>query len=188
MSEFEFVLILVSVVAGFAISEILSGWGLVIRERVSIYEIGVHIIASLWLLLMIIRCVWVLWLFREADWSFIEFCLALAPVLVLALAAYVTNPARDQSFTPATHYLKHARPFCYLGAVFLILWNFGTLRTLILANGFTSPGSVSAIIIAIGLVGLAHVRKPVIHGVAFTALVAGVFYISSIAVTSLTTT
>ena len=188
MSAFEFILILVSVVAGFAISEILSGWGLVIRERVSIYEIGVHIIASLWLLLMIIRCVWVLWLFRETDWSFIDFGLAFAPILVLALAAFVTNPARDQSFEPATHYLKQARPFCYLGAIFLLLWNFGTLRTLILENGPTSTASMTAIIIAIGLVGLAHVRKPVIHGVAFTVLIAGVIYVSSIAATSLTTT
>ena len=86
MSAFEFILILVSVVAGFAVSEILSGWGRVIRERTPISKIGVHLIASSWLLLMIVRYVWLLWDYREIDWRFVDFVLAFAPILVLALA------------------------------------------------------------------------------------------------------
>jgi hypothetical protein len=188
MTAFEFILILVSVVAGFAMCEILSGWGRVIRERVPIFEIGVHIIASAWLLLMIIRYVWVLWLFRSIDWHFIDFVLAFAPILILALAAYVTNPARIQQFDPATHYMAQARPFCYLAALFLLTWNFGTLRTMILQDGIASAPAISSITIAIGLTGLAHVRKHYVHGFAFGALLVGVIYISAIAVTNLAVT
>ena len=185
MSAFEFILILVSVVAGFAVSEILSGWGRAIRQRAPIAEIAVHLIASFWLLLMIVRYVWVLWIFREIDWRFIDFVLAFAPILILALAAYVTNPARVEHFDPSTHYMSQARPACYLAALFLLVWNFGTLRSAEGAEGGADVGSVIATAIAMAFVGIAHVRKPVIHGIMFGVASTITIVISTMAVTSL---
>ena len=183
MSAFEFILILVSVVAGFAVSEILSGWGRVIREHTPISKIGVHLIASSWLLLMIVRYVWLLWDYREIDWRFVDFVLAFAPILVLALAAYVTNPARIQRFDPVTHYLNQARPFCYLVALFLLLFVFGAPRISV-EPGFTLA-FLGPLAVAAMLMGLAHVRRPVVHGVAFGFMLLMVTYASTVVVTNL---
>ena len=50
LSAFEFILILISIVAGFAVSEILAGWGRLIRERVSLRATGLYLAASFLLL------------------------------------------------------------------------------------------------------------------------------------------
>lgn len=184
MSAFEFVLILVSVVAGFAVSEILSGWGRLIRERVPIAEVGVHLLASFFLLLMTTRCVWILWIFRETEWRYLDFVLAFAPILVLALAAFVTNPVRAVRFEPAAHYMNHARPFCYLVALFFLAWNFGTLRTFLLEEGFVIPQLIGLVSAAI-FVGLAQARSQVIHGIGLGAALLTVIFMSTVAVTNL---
>ena len=184
MSAFEFILILVSVVAGFGVSEILSGWGRLIRERASIMDSAAQILASTWLLLMIIRYTWVLWVLRELEWHFINYTLAFLPMLVLALAAYVINPARVRHFDPTTHYLNQAKPFCYLAAFFFLVWTFGSLSVLILDNEFGNVqiiGPVSALVI----LGLSRSRKEVVHSVAFGLGILLILSMSSIAVTSL---
>ena len=184
MSPFEFVLILVSVVAGFAVSEILSGWGRLIRERVSILEVGVHVLASSWLLLVIIRYVWVLWASREIEWRFLDFLFSFLPILVLALAAYVTNPVRASKFDPPAHYMGQSRPFCYLVALFLATWNIALLRSLIFGDGFTFS-QLFGLVIALLFVVLAHVRSQIVHGVSLAAALLVVAFMSTISVTNL---
>lgn len=188
VSAFEFILILISVVAAFAVSEVLSGWGFIIRTRVSPVAMGVHLIASFWLLAMIVRYVWVLWGFREINWEFIGFVVALTPILVLALAAYVTNPERTAKFNPRTHYIDHARPFCYLVALYLVLWAIGDaqlLASIVEAEPFVPRLIAMKLIIAAVCVALAHVRKPMLHGAFFAAILTVVIYMSTVAVTQL---
>ena len=57
MSAFEFVLILVSILTGFAISEILVGWGRLIRARVPMRHSALYCCGSLVLFALIVRYV-----------------------------------------------------------------------------------------------------------------------------------
>jgi hypothetical protein len=184
MSAFEFILVLVSVVAGFAVSEILSGWGRMIRERVPIAAVGVHLVASCYLLIMIIRSVWVLWVLREHDWLFIDFIFVFAPILVLALAAYVINPARIQRFDSETHYLSQARPLCYLITVYFCVSIVGAMQ-MIGAEILPTVASVAGMVMFAMFLVLAHVRRPMIHGIGFGIAIAVTTFMSMSAVTSL---
>ncbi|MDG1231084.1 MAG: hypothetical protein P8P91_02375 [Pseudomonadales bacterium] len=185
MSEFEFVLILVSIVAGFAVSEILSGWGKLIRERAPISDTGLHLLASFWLLSMITRYVWVLWVFREIEWRFVDFILAFVPMLVLALAAYVTNPARVVNFNPTTHYLSQARPFCYLAAFFFVSWSLGSQRAFIPEGDIVAVPQIIGVTIAVVFMCLAHTKKQTLHGLGLGLLILVLMFMSSVAITNL---
>lgn len=185
MSAFEFILILVSVVAGFAVSEILSGWGRLIRERTPISEVGVHILASSWLLVMTIRYVWVLWAFRGIEWHFFDFVLAFLPILVLALAAHVTNPVRVLKFNPATHYLSQARPFCYLAALFFLTWSLGLQTAFIREGDLVAAPQVIGLIAAAIFMGLAHSRRQVLHGLGLGLALLVAIFMSTVAMTNL---
>ena len=185
MSAFEFILVLVSVVAGFAVSEILSGWGRLIRERVRIMDVAVYLLASIWLLLMITRYIWVLWLFREIDWRFIDFMMAFVPILVLALAAYLTNPVRAASFLPKAHYQTQARPFCYLMTVYFIAWSFGIQRAYIEGGAVLGPTQILGLGSALMFLVLAHIKRQSLHALGFTVALVGIVVMSTIAITNL---
>jgi hypothetical protein len=167
------------------VSEILAGWGRLIRERVSPRATGLYLAASLMLLTLIVRYVWVLWALREMNWQFLGFVLAFSPILVLALAAYVTSPARTLHFDPETHYFDQARPLYYLEALFFILWSLGDSGRLAYyeAVGFFDRdtavfvGSLAGRLVIVGLlVWLAHTRRRSVHwGVIVFLLVAIAF-------------
>ena len=78
--------------------------------------------ASLVLLGYIVRYVWDLWVFRQAEWHFIAFLLTFAPILVLSLAAYVISVPQKPVPDVLAHYFSEARPFYLLMAAFLVLW------------------------------------------------------------------
>jgi hypothetical protein len=122
LSSFEFILVLSAIVAGFAISEILYSWGRLIRARVNPRQAALYFGASLVLLGYIVRYVWDLWVFHQAEWHFIAFLLAFAPILVLSLAAYVISVPRDPVPDVLGHYLSEARAFYLLLAAFMVLW------------------------------------------------------------------
>jgi hypothetical protein len=172
LSAFEFILILIAIVAGFAISEILSAWGRLVRARVGPRQGALYFGASLVLLAYIVRYVWDLWVLRQAEWDFIAFLLTFAPMLVLALAAYVISVPRVPAPDVLGHYLSEARPFYLLLAAFLVLW---TVSDAIDSwRGITAAvGSVDRVLpVLLGrtlMVGiflvLAHSHKQVIHRV-----------------------
>jgi hypothetical protein len=187
LSSFEFILVLISIVAGFAVSEILAGWGRLIRERVSPRATGLYLAASLMLLTLIVRYVWLLWGLREMNWQFLGFVLAFSPILVLALAAYVTSPARTLHFDPETHYFDQARPLYYLEALFFILWSLGDSGRLAYyeAVGFFDAdtsvfaGSLAGRLVVVGmLVWLAHTRRRFVHWVVIVFLLIAIAFVS----------
>ena len=168
-------------------SEILAGWGRLIRERVSPRATGLYLAASLMLLALIVRYVWVLWGLREMNWQFPGFVLAFSPILVIALAAYVTSPARTLHFDPETHYFDQARPLYYLEALFFILWALGDSGRLAYyeAVGFFDAdrsvlaGSLaaSARLVVVGmLVWLAHTRRRSVHWVVIVFLLVAIAF------------
>ena len=73
LSQFEFVLVVVAIVAGFSISAILAGWGRHLLAPPEMRPSGLQYLASLVLLFQTIRYVWVLWDFRAMDWLFLSF-------------------------------------------------------------------------------------------------------------------
>jgi hypothetical protein len=123
LSEFEFVLVTIAIVAGFAISEILAGWSRPVLARGNAGYSSLRFFASLFLLFLTLRYIWALWGVRSSEWHFVHFVLVLAPMLLIALAAYVISmPAEATELDSTEIYFARARPFFLLLAGVLISW------------------------------------------------------------------
>lgn len=78
-------------------------------------------LASLFLLFLTLRYIWALWGVRSSEWNFLLFTLVLAPVLLIALAAYVISmPAENPELDSTEIYFVRARPFFLLLAGVMI--------------------------------------------------------------------
>ena len=137
------------------------------RARVSVRDAALYLGSSFLLLAIIVRYVWVLWVFRQSEWYFSTFLFAFVPILVLALAAYVISVPRVPTPDVRAHYLAEARPFYYLMVVFVVLWS---LSDLFNASRFAAASFPPAIFAmrALGIIAalvLAHTKKSVLHGV-----------------------
>lgn len=189
MSAFEFVLILVAIVAGFAISEILATWGRLIRARVPVRQSALFCMASLLLLSLIVRYVWLLWLLRDVEWHFVEFVLRFSPMLVLALAAYVIALPRETVSEISEHYFEQARPYFILLALFIVLWSVADLTSVSGQHdeSLLAPVQVIAwrMVAAGSMLVLAHTISPALHWLLLAAFAAGIVALSVVAVPQL---
>ena len=123
MSEFEFVLVTIAIVAGFAISEILAGWSRPLLARGDAGYSRLRFLASLFLLFLTLRYIWMLWGVRSGEWHFVYFLLVLVPMLLIALAAYVISmPAEAPELDSTEIYFARARPFFLLLVGVMISW------------------------------------------------------------------
>lgn len=93
MSRFEFNTVLVSIVLAFAISEILTAWGRIIRSRTRVTSPALYVLATGWLLLAIVVHWFGLWAYAAAPFDrIVETLLVLLPALMIALVCFVWTP------------------------------------------------------------------------------------------------
>ena len=192
MSQFEFILIIISIVAGFAISEMLAGIGRSLRKSVVYRHSGLHYLAVLLLLFLATRYIWTLWDYRSLQWVFWNFLLLLLPVFAIALAARVISvPANSFSVDLEDHYFANAGAFYSLLIVLNASWalsdfvNLTHLREVIASDSFILVRFGAA---AVGLVQfswLAYTRRPSHHWALLIMTVAYLLYASFHSLTTL---
>ena len=141
MTQFEFVLVFISIVVAFAVSDILSSWGEQIRLRGRIRRYPLHTAWSALLLFVMMQVWWSLWdLSERAGWTFYEYLALVVPFLTLALMAYILTPNfSDPDEEIRKHYLDTHRWFFALGAFYLAAWAFYSY--VVLGNPVSEPGS-----------------------------------------------
>lgn len=115
MSSFEFVLVTIAIVLGFGISEILSGWGRMLRHRMEVRPYPLQLAASAFVLYASLRYLWLLWDARDTEWTYAGYLAIFAPALCLALAAYVVrDDPTSLRRSPKQQYFDAARPLFLL--------------------------------------------------------------------------
>ena len=141
MSQFEFVLVFVSIVVAFAVSDILSSWGEQIRLRHKTRHYALHTAWSALLLFVMMQVWWSLWDLSEiSGWTFPQYLALAVPFLTLALMAYILTPNFDDPDTDVrAHYFEISRWFFALAAFYLTAWAF--VSYVVLGNPITEPGS-----------------------------------------------
>lgn len=141
MTQFEFVLIFVSIVVAFAVSDILASWGEQIRLRRHVRHYALHTAWSLLLLFVMMQVWWSLWtLNQQTGWTFPQYCALVLPFLILALMAYILTPNFDESGTDIRrHYFENSHWFFSLGAFYLAAWSFFSI--VVLGRPIIAPGT-----------------------------------------------
>ena len=157
MSQFEFILIIISIVTGITISEMLVSISRGLLFGKLSLRTGPYYLATIFLLFLATRYVWVLWDFRLVQWDFWNFLLLLSPVLMLAIVAHVLAIPRVHSdIDIGDHYFSRASLFYILLIVQSLLWawsdwvNLSHITEVSTVEGFT--------LIRFGAVGLGVVQ------------------------------
>ena len=142
MSQFEFVLVFISLVVAFGVSDILSSWGEQVRLRRQIRHYALHTAWSVLLLIAMMQVWWSLWILRDRmEWTFVEYMVLMLPYLTLALMAYIMTPKfDDEEKDIKRYYFDNSRWIFALGAFYLAAWM--TFSYAVLGNPIDEPGSL----------------------------------------------
>ena len=170
MSEFEYVVVLMSFIVAFGASELLSGWGRQYLGRARAKPYPLHIFASVLLFFSLLQSLWGYWGFRSVSWDFGDFILALLPLLPLVGAAGIIMPPREQSATDPDlkqHYLSVYRAIFVLLAMWVAL---GTIAELLLVEPSLHLGQAVRLVGTLLLLGLSFTAKPAAHWAGLTTL------------------
>ena len=172
-----------AIIAGFAISEILAGWGRSLLRSGGVHYSGLQFLASLTLLFMTVRYIWTLWNFRSIEWLFGSFVLVLVPILTIALAAHVISIPSPHAADADRAYFDRARPFFLLLAAVTISWTLYDLANIsVLRNSF--PQEMNTTVSVLRAAGtpaflwLAYTRQRSHHWVVLGATFASLVYLS----------
>lgn len=172
MTQFEYVIVLMSFFVAFGASEILSGLGRQYLYRAEAKPYPLQIVASLLLLVALLQSVWGYWGFREASWGFGGFLLVLLPLLPLIGAAYLVMPPGGQATAPVdpeAHYLSVYRAIFALLAAWVVL---GTVAELAMVEPTLHPGQGVRLAAVVLLLGLGSTSNAKLHWIGFGFLVA----------------
>lgn len=126
MSQFEFLLVFVSLIAAFAVSDVLMCWGEEIRLRRQVRHYAVHTAWSLAMLFALVQVWWSLWDYSSRPaWTFPEYIVLVLPFLTLSLMVYVLTPKFGE--TPEerdvkAHYYGNTPWIFGLGTLYLLFW------------------------------------------------------------------
>ncbi len=164
LSQFEYVIIFVSILVALAVAELLAGLGRLIRERGRVRVYWVHIA---WMLLSILAAAqswWIVWHIKSQEFTnFAQFFLVIVPGLTFVLVAFLLAPplTSGQSFDLRSYYFRHIRWIVFLFVGGLVgtaasRWAFG-LESLL------SPINLLRTVAAAILLSLGFAKSPRVH-------------------------
>ncbi len=162
VSQFEYVIVLMSFIVAFGASEILSGWGRQYLDRSEARPFPLQLAVSVLLLGALLQTVWGYWGFRAVHWNFGSFLLALLPLLPLVGAAGIVLPpagATDRA-EPRAHYFSVCRAIFLLMAAWVAL---GTLAEFALVEATLHVGQAVRLAAVAMLIALSFSSNEKVH-------------------------
>ena len=168
MGQFEFILVLVSIIIGLAMTEIFRGIARILRGDLRPYWIH-----SLWIFQVFLHQVqlwWSYWVIHSRlEFFFFQLLHLLLGPALLYLAAALLFPARDSHGGLRDYYYQRRK------VLFLVLASLATLYfvTNWVTSGFNPATAALRVGYSIALVGLAISNRPWLHAVVAVASVIG---------------
>ncbi len=124
MSKFEFTVTIVSIIIAFALSELMAGWGRILRHRP---RPRIDWLFAAWSIGVLINGIfhWSgLWVYADVDFRSVrQLYVLMAPPLVLVPIAFLLapNPQAGTELDLRAYFGEVARPFFLLSAAFMTL-------------------------------------------------------------------
>jgi len=121
MRLFDFLLVLVSIILGLGLSEILTGFGQLLRHRAEAHLPAIHCAFSVLVLLVLLQDWWGSWGLRGmGHLNFPDFLLFTSGPILLFLIAYLTFPQHVLDRELEAYYFEQAPVLWSLGALYVV--------------------------------------------------------------------
>jgi hypothetical protein len=141
VSRFEYLTVLISIVIALGISEIVSSWGALLRQRRAVRFDWVHAVWTVLVVLLMVQFWWGFWSFRVVEtWSFAALVAVVAEAIVMVLASLVLTPRvapGGGEIDLRAHYFEQSRVF--FGLAFVLLWQLAIVDALVGGQPFVHP-------------------------------------------------
>jgi hypothetical protein len=109
MGLFEFLMVLLSVVIGLGLTEILTGWANLLRDREGIRFFWIHLLFQLGVFFALLQQWWEFWEMEGMDQiSFLGVLAVLASPIVLFLIAHLLFPTQAKGADLEEYYFRQA--------------------------------------------------------------------------------
>lgn len=170
MSQFEFSIVIVSIVIAIAISEVLATWGRMIRYRKRIRPYWVHIGWMALMLLLAIQFWWSLWELREwPPWSFFDYVMFLVPFFTLVVLTFLLCPdmAAEGHAELESYFYENAPWFFALTALFLV--ELVVINTTLRGDAWWSRENGIRVAAIVAVLPLAKTQRRGVHTAALVA-------------------
>ena len=166
MTRFEILYVLISIIVAFAVTDIASSWGALLRRRASVRFYWIHIAWTVLIVLLVIQLWWGMWTYHDIeDWSFFKMAAIIGETLLLVLTASVITPAKhyNEPIDLQAFFYEVSPIFFTLSAMLMLAL---ALVNLILAQQalLSIENAVRAIAISIAMLG-ATTRSTIVHTV-----------------------
>jgi hypothetical protein len=180
LSKFEYVTVFAAILLAFAVSEVLSGVGRLIRDRHRVTFYWVHL---LWMALVVALATqywWNLWVYRALEFSrYLEFTVLFIPTLPFIVIASLLSPTLpgEGDFDLRQYYFRNSSwVFPLAAAMFLAV---GSLRAMLGLEPLLHAINGIRVLAILLLLWLAFSRSARVHEIA--VVVAGVLFVASLA-------
>ena len=160
MTKFEFILIPIGILIGFAINVLLTSWASLFRSWQSVSGSGFYISLSLWMLTSVLGHFSGYWEYRDHALDFPQQMLLISPTLLFMLAISVMAPRKQDLVKDyRAYYFGYSRIFFGLASAAMLLTTIPDLTFGVMSVStlwMTLLGATPAIVLAI-------TTRPVIH-------------------------
>lgn len=122
--SFSHIVVLFSLLVGFAVSEVISSWGQLIRLRDRVDTYWIHTGWMVLMLLLLIQLWWGVWDVRHVEeWGLLDMLLLLSEPMLLILAIFVFTPkvSEEDETDLEAFYWHNMRWFFLLGVGTLVV-------------------------------------------------------------------
>ena len=172
MSQFEFSIVIVSIVIAIAITEVLATWGRMIRYRRRVRPYWVHVGWMALVLLLAIQFWWSLWEIREwPGWNYFQYVLSLVPFFTLVVLTFLLCPdmAAEGHGELETYFFENASWFFALVTAFIL--QLMVINPLLRDEPWVGPENGIRLLALAAVVPLAITQRRAVHVAALVTCV-----------------
>ena len=120
MNNFEFIMVLASIIIGLGIAELLQTTSKMLK---GIAEKGIlHIFWSISTLNQLVQYFWSSWRNIQSDWTYIELLLVILPTIILYLVSTLLSISKNQNDNLDAHFIEQRVPFFSLMMTLIVLF------------------------------------------------------------------
>jgi hypothetical protein len=170
VSQFEFSIVILSIVIAISISEVLATWGRMIRYRRRIRPYWVHVGWMALMLLLAVQFWWSLWELQEwPDWGFFQYIMSLIPFLTLVVLTFLLCPdmTAEGHAELESYFYEHSSWFFALAAAFMV--ELMILNPGLRGEPWLGPENGIRLAALVALIPLANTESRRVHAVVLVA-------------------
>lgn len=169
MTQFQFVMVLLSIIIGLGVTDLLSNVARQINHRTKVTFSWLQSGLVLFIFIALLQQWWESWSLQSVEsWNFGTMLLMLAGPVGLYIASHMLFPRKIEDIDLEDHYFGNARIFWLLGASVVVVS--ALFRPIGFGMPLIDPDNAASLFLFFACLGLAFIRNRRFHKIVFPVI------------------